>query len=168
MIHYRNTVARSGVDGRALVATAKRLVAEAGQSKATLSLTLVNDRAIRELNRQHRGKDRPTDVLSFPLFDVTTPVQEAAHVNGAARTNGAASEPERMLGDVVISVETARRQAAEYDASLQAELYRLLIHGLLHVLGHDHHEPGERRAMRAEERRLAAVIELPWPYRNGR
>jgi probable rRNA maturation factor len=160
VIHYRNAVARSGVDGRALVGVAKQLVAAAGQPDATLSLTLVNDRAIQQLNREHRGADRPTDVLSFPLLD-------DAAANGARHANGALGQPERMLGDVVISVETARRQAAGYDAPLQAEIYRLLIHGLLHLLGHDHHEAGERRTMRAQERRLAAAIGLPWPYRSG-
>lgn len=69
-----------------------------------------------------------------------------------------------MLGDVVISVDTARRQAAEYDAPLQRELERLLIHGILHVLGHDHMKAGERKRMEAEERRLARAIGMPWPY----
>ena len=73
-----------------------------------------------------------------------------------------------MLGDVVISVETARRQAAEYDATLQRELYRLLIHGLLHVLGHDHEEAGERAEMETQERRLAEAIGMPWPYATAR
>lgn len=72
--------------------------------------------------------------------------------------------PERLLGDVVISVETARRQAAEYGAPLENEIHRLLIHGILHVLGHDHEEPQEREVMEAEERRLAAAIGMPWPY----
>lgn len=69
-----------------------------------------------------------------------------------------------LLGDIVISIDTARRQAAEYDAPLQRELERLMIHGLLHVLGHDHMEPDERAVMEAEERRLAAAIGMPWPY----
>ncbi len=63
-----------------------------------------------------------------------------------------------LLGDVVISVDTARRQAADYDAPLQHELYRLLIHGLLHLLGHDHERADERRVMQREERRLAGAI----------
>jgi probable rRNA maturation factor len=66
----------------------------------------------------------------------------------------------------VISVDTARRQAADYDAPLQNEIYRLLIHGILHVLGHDHEEPAERAAMEAEERRLAAAVGMPWPYED--
>jgi probable rRNA maturation factor len=146
VIYYRNDVRKSGVDGRALVATAKKLLNAAGEPSSSLSLTLVNDAAIRELNREHRGKDKATDVLSFSLVE-----------------NGSASA-ERLLGDVVISVETARRQASEYDASLQDELYRLLIHGILHVMGHDHEHAGERRAMVAAERRLAKAIDLAWPY----
>ena len=69
-----------------------------------------------------------------------------------------------MLGDIVVSVDTARRQAAEYDAPLAREVERLLIHGVLHLAGHDHLEPGERAAMEAEERRLADAIGMPWPY----
>ncbi|MHB8461236.1 MAG: rRNA maturation RNase YbeY [Vulcanimicrobiaceae bacterium] len=145
MIHYRNDVKKSGVDGRALVKTAKALLVAAGEPAGSLSLTLVNDPAIRALNAQHRGKDRPTDVLSFP-------------------GEPAEFEHERLLGDVVISLDTARRQAAEYDAPLQRELERLLIHGILHVLGHDHEEPGERAVMIAQERRLADAIAMPWPY----
>lgn len=146
MIHYRNDVRGSGVDGRALVATARRLLAALERERSAVSLTLVRDEAIRALNRQYRGKDSATDVLSFPLDD----------------TGVTGEEP--LLGDVVISVDTARRQAADYDAPLQRELYRLLIHGLLHLLGHDHVRAGERRVMEREERRLADAIALPWPY----
>lgn len=149
MIHYRNATRGSGIDGRALVATAKRLLGAIGEGDAALSLTLVGDAAIRDLNREHRGKDKATDVLSFPADPPAT-------IDGDA--------PERLLGDVVISVDTARRQAADYDAPLQREIERLLIHGLLHVVGHDHEEAGERRRMEREERRLADAIGMPWPY----
>jgi probable rRNA maturation factor len=151
VIHYRNDIRKSGVDGRALVATAKKLLAAAGEPSSSLSVTLVNDAAIRELNREHRGKDKATDVLSFSIHAP----QERAEPAGL---------PEKLLGDVVISIETARRQASEYDASLQNELYRLLIHGILHVLGHDHERADERRVMVAAERRLAKAIGLEWPY----
>lgn len=145
MIYYRNDVRRSGVDGRALVATARRLLAALDEANAALSLSLVGDEAIRALNLKYRGRNAPTDVLSFPL-------------------DGAPAEAERLLGDVVISVETALRQAADYDAPLQREIYRLLIHGMLHLKGHDHERPAERRVMEREERRLADAIALPWPY----
>lgn len=148
MIYFRNDVRRSGVDVRRLKSVASALLDAVGESGSAISLSLVDDAAIQVLNREHRGKDKPTDVLSFPLYE---PGEEAG-------------EHERLLGDVVISVDTARRQAAEYDASLQNEVYRLLIHGILHVLGHDHMEAEERKEMEAEERRLAAAIGMPWPY----
>jgi probable rRNA maturation factor len=147
-IHYRNEVRGSGVDARALKRAMRELLSAVGHGDDEISLTLVDDAAIRTINREQRGKDTPTDVLSFPLEP----------------------EPfaqERLLGDIVISIDTARRQATDYDAPLQREIERLMIHGLLHVLGHDHMEPDERALMEAEERRLAAAIGMPWPYDEG-
>jgi probable rRNA maturation factor len=151
MIYFISEVKRSGVDTRSLKSTARKLLREVNEPNSSLSISLVDDAAIQVLNREHRGKDKPTDVLSFPMFEAG----EAAFDEG-----------ERLLGDVVISVDTARRQAADYDAPLQNEIYRLLIHGILHVLGHDHEEPAERAAMEAEERRLAAAVGMPWPYED--
>lgn len=173
MIYYRNDVRSSGVNGRALVTTAKRLLTAAGEPASSLSLTLVDDATIRRLNCEHRGKDKATDVLSFPIHASHEWVPEnltGAPPSKASRPPRAepAGSPERLLGDVVISVDTARRQAAEYDATLQAELYRLLIHGILHVLGHDHERARERRVMVAAERRLARAIGLAWPYDGER
>lgn len=149
MIYFHSAVRNSGVDTRKLKSVAKQLLREVDEEGSALSVSLVGDREIAQLNREHRGKDKPTDVLSFPLYEA-----------GEA-TPG---EGERLLGDVVISVDTARRQAADYDAPLQNEVYRLLIHGILHVLGHDHEQAEERAAMEAEERRLASAIGMPWPY----
>jgi probable rRNA maturation factor len=151
VIYFHNEVKKSGVDVRRLKTVARWLLREVDEAESALSLSLVGDERIRELNREHRGKDKPTDVLSFPLYEAG----EIPHPH-----------TERLLGDVVISVETARRQAAEYDAPLQNEVYRLLIHGLLHVMGHDHEEPDERAVMEAEERRLAGAIGMPWPYED--
>ncbi|MGH7708124.1 MAG: rRNA maturation RNase YbeY, partial [Vulcanimicrobiaceae bacterium] len=67
-------------------------------------------------------------------------------------------------GDIVISLDTAARQARGYEATLDAEIDRLLIHGILHLLGHDHEAPADAAAMRRNERRLARAIALPWPY----
>jgi len=121
-------------------------------------VTLVGDRAMRTLNRRHRSVDAPTDVLSFPLHAANAFVRNGSTHPRASRA------PELMLGDVVISLDTARRQAAAYDAPLDRELQRLLIHGILHLCGHDHLVPGERRRMEREERRLAGAIGMPWPY----
>lgn len=151
MIYFTSEVKRSGVDTRRLKSTARKLLAEVNEPDSSLSISIVDDARIQVLNREHRGKDKPTDVLSFPMYE-----------SGEAGLG----EEERLLGDVVISVDTARRQAADYDAPLQNEIYRLLIHGILHVLGHDHEEPAERAAMEAEERRLAAAVGMPWPYED--
>jgi probable rRNA maturation factor len=119
---------------------------------------LVRDPEMRALNREHRHKDAPTDVLSFPLYE-----PDAFERRGRTRPRAAVAG-ERMLGDIVISVDTAREQAAQYDAPLEREVERLLIHGVLHLCGHDHLQAGERRVMEREERRLAEAIGMPWPY----
>lgn len=134
---------------RALRRDIDALMAGVGEGGSSLSLSFVRDPAIRELNRLHRGKDEATDVLSFPL--------EPDEADGDRVA-------ERLLGDIVISIDTAGRQAEAYDASLQTEVRRLLIHGILHLLGHDHLEPEEQATMEAEERRLADIISMPWPY----
>jgi probable rRNA maturation factor len=102
-----------------------------------LSVALVNDEAIRELNRSFRRKDKPTDVLAFPMSDA--PKTE--------RRSG-------LLGDVILSIETARRQAEANSRALAAELTMLLAHGLLHLLGYDHQTDEEEREMTALTREL--------------
>ena len=140
-----------------------------------LSIVLVSDDEIRRLNRVYRSRDLPTDVLSFALDDGTAERGGAA-VGGTAEGGGAMvaaamTKPGRrpasakgkragvLLGDVVISVETAGRQARRGGWSLEEELNRLLIHGLLHVLGFDHEQgEAEQARMKAEEARLAAAL----------
>jgi rRNA maturation RNase YbeY len=121
-------------------------------------LSLVRDPEMRDLNREHRSRDAATDVLSFPLYE-----PDAFERNGRTHPRGAVAG-ELMLGDIVISVDTAETQAAAYDAPLEREVERLLIHGVLHLCGHDHEKAGERRVMEREERRLAEAIGMPWPY----
>jgi len=150
VIYFRNTMRNSGVNGKALKKAARVLLENLQESRSSLSLSLVGDRRIKRLNRLYRGKDSPTDVLSFPL------IEPNVHAGG-----------ERLLGDVVISLETARRQAEAYDATLEQELQRLLIHGLLHVMGYDHEKKRERARMQAEERRLATALGMRWPYEGG-
>jgi probable rRNA maturation factor len=160
MVYLENRTRGAGLDTRALAGVLERLLAEIGEAGSSVSLTFVRDPAMRELNREHRGNDAPTDVLSFPMhapeaFDRSGPTRPLARD---------AREPERMLGDIVVSVDTALRQAADYDAPLEREVQRLLIHAVLHLAGHDHVQPGERAVMEAEERRLADSIGMPWPY----
>lgn len=108
-----------------------------GRARDELTLSLVGDDEIRELNRDYRGKRRATDVLSFSLLEG----EDTSHRG-------------KLLGDVVISVDTARRQARQRRRSLDEVVAKLLIHGVLHVIGHDHEVDAEARAMRSEERRL--------------
>lgn len=104
-----------------------------GRADYEVSLRLVDDAAIHALNRDYRGKDRPTDVLAF-----------------AQREGPAASE--ELLGDIVISVPTAKRQARR---GLHAELLHLLAHGLCHLLGYDHRTDAEERVMNARAAELS-------------
>lgn len=160
MVYLNNQTRGAGIDTRASVRVLKRLLAEIGEEGSSVSLTFVRDPAMREINREHRGKDATTDVLSFPLYP-----PEAFDRSGHTRPLVVEEdEAERMIGDIVVSVDAVRRQAADYDASLDREVERLLIHSILHLAGHDHMERGERAVMEAEERRLAASIGMPWPY----
>jgi len=135
------------------------LLIATGQSPALVGLTLVNDRQMRRLNRQHRRVDRPTDVLAFPVSASRRKRQARVRVPSASWPLGSLAllrEPIRVLGDIVISVETAKRQAEGTGrTALRAECRRLLIHGYLHLLGYDH-ERSRREAvrMRRLERRL--------------
>jgi probable rRNA maturation factor len=108
-----------------------------------LSILFVGDRAMRTLNRAWRNTDRTTDVLSFPLRE-----GRFLHI-----------QPD-MLGDIVISVPAAARQADEAGHSLTVELERLLVHGLVHLLGYDH-EQGirEARGMKRKERQLLKKLD---------
>lgn len=167
MIYLRNTTRKHRLLLRPVERNARALLEAVGESGASLSVSFVGDAAIRRLNREHRGQDRATDVLSFPLLEPA--LRRAQHDElKPGRRSGAPpvtdGAPERLLGDVVISLDTASRQARAYDAPLRAEVERLLIHGLLHLLGHDHEEPRERARMVREERRLALLLGLPWPY----
>ena len=155
MIYVRNTTRKYALRTRRIRRTAAALLAATGRRDASLSLAFVGDAAMRRLNREYRSKDRTTDVLSFPVYEPF-----------AVPKRSVAGHPELLLGDIVISLDVAARQAAAYDVPLQAEIERLLIHGLAHLLGHDHEEPHERTRMLREERRLAAAIGLAWPYES--
>ena len=129
------------MDSRLFRSRAVRVLRELERSDSELSIALVNDDEIAALNSEHRAKSGPTDVLSFSLLEG----QQTEHRG-------------RLLGDVIISVETAARQARTAHRALNDELARLLIHGTLHLLGWDHEQPEEARRMRAEERRLWRII----------
>jgi probable rRNA maturation factor len=101
-------------------------------SDRELSLTLINDRAMARLNRETFGRRGPTNVIAFPLDDTPSP-----------------GGPPALLGEVVISLETTRRQAQEFGWPWQELLDFFLIHGILHLLGYDHEEPAAAARMDA-------------------
>ncbi len=134
---------RLAIDTRALKRDAAHVLAAMQEPAAVLVVSLVGDREMQVLNRDYRGKDRPTDVLAFALRE------------GESTPGG-----EDELGDVIISLDTAQRQATERGVTLQGEVRDLLIHGILHLLGFDHERgPDDSRRMKAKERWLKRVLE---------
>ena len=125
------------IDAGRLRTRARGVLKQLGHVRSELSVALVDDAEMRELNGAWRGKPRPTDVLAFSMLE-----------------GEGAEHRRRLLGDVVISVETAAAQAAARHRGLDEELTRLLIHGLLHLIGYDHESDAEARVMEAEQRRL--------------
>jgi probable rRNA maturation factor len=109
------------------------LEAEKSQDPGRVDIVLGDDPLLEHLNRTFRGRQGPTDVISFEL--------EADEDAG-----------DDLVGEIYLSLDRARAQAADYDATLQEEVARLVIHGTLHVLGYDHQEPDERRVMEERER----------------
>ena len=105
-----------------------------------VELTLCGDEEIHGVNKEFRGIDRPTDVLSFPMMEFSMP------------------EVYVSLGNIILSVETARRQAEEYGHSLKRELCFLCAHSALHLLGYDHETEDEREEMEAKQREILDVL----------
>jgi probable rRNA maturation factor len=113
-----------------------------------LSLVFTDDAHIQVLNAEWRGKDKPTNVLSFPAF----PPEK-----GRTRLPP-------MLGDIVLAFETVQREAALEEKPVDHHLSHLLVHGLLHLLGYDHETEGEAEEMEALERRILARLAIGDPY----
>lgn len=149
-----------GALGRALAKSARALLAAAGLKRRALSLVLTDDAHIRQLNRDWRGEDKATDVLSFPMDEAVDP--DVPVIRGGPAASG-------PLGDIVISLETTARDAAALGEPREALATFLLVHGFCHLLGHDHGEPEEAARMRAEEDRLLTIVapgqaRPPTPY----
>ncbi len=133
----------AGVDRRDLRLRIEAMMRARNLDTEEVSFLLTDDKQIHKLNREYRGFDKPTDVLAFALSE------------GEPMPNS-----EGLLGDVIVSVETARRQARTAKRPLVDELAMLLAHGLLHLLGYDHRTAKEDRVMRAETTRLTDLADL--------
>ncbi len=126
---------------RAPERVARRAAAAAG---IAATVTLASDRRVQQLNAQFRGKNKPTNVLTF---DPPAP---------------------GMPGDIVLALGTVLREAAAAHRRPAAHLAHLVIHGALHLQGHDHHHPGDARRMEMHEARLLSGLGIPNPWKGGR
>jgi rRNA maturation RNase YbeY len=132
---------RTRISVRKLKQAAEQILKILKRGRAELSLVLVGNREMQELNACYRHKNEPTDVLSFPL-------------------GGALVAGREWLGDVVISLEKARAQARAGKKTLEREVRDLLIHGILHLLGYDHERSArEARVMQAMEKKVSRALE---------
>mgnify|MGYP002624234088 CR=1 FL=1 len=135
-VWFHSSLRQWHIRTRTLTSLAQAILREAGQTTAHLGLSLVGDSRMRRLNRTYRNGDYATDVLAFP----TRPLK---------------GQEEPVLGDVVICLPTAWGQAATFGNTPDQEVLRLLIHGILHLLGYDHERsPKEAKRMQRKERSL--------------
>ncbi|MBR2916308.1 MAG: rRNA maturation RNase YbeY [Clostridia bacterium] len=125
------------------------------EDNCEISIMLTDNEEIHSLNKLHRGIDRPTDVLSFPMFDY----DEDGEIDMEECDFG--ENGEILLGDIVISLEKAKEQAEEYGHSFEREVGFLTAHSLLHLLGYDHMEPDEEKEMFSLQEEILALCNLP-------
>jgi len=138
--------------GSALAASPHAALALTGTT-VEISLRLTSDCEVQSLNRQYRQQDKPTNVLSFPM------VQPDLIVSLANTDDG-----EVLLGDIVLALETCEREARERGVALEDHAAHLIVHGTLHLLGHDHMNDAEAEAMEAIEQAAMAALGLHDPY----
>jgi len=142
--------AESVID-RAIAAAAEFVTVDVGESE--LAVMLTDDAGIRTLNRNWRGIDKPTNVLSFPALQPRGPRKP--------------DDAPRMLGDIAIAFETARKEADEEQKPFEHHLSHLAVHGFLHLIGHDHEQDQEAETMESLERDILSQLGIPDPYSKG-
>ncbi|WP_221792652.1 rRNA maturation RNase YbeY [Aquisediminimonas sediminicola] len=144
-------LARKGVE-TALAHTPYARLAT-GRLPVEVAVRFTSDTEVHALNRDYREKDKPTNVLSFPML---SPDEVDALEDGEG--------PEVLLGDIVLAVETCTREAADKQIAVSAHAIHLVVHGMLHLLGYDHLEDAEADAMEAIERQALSSLGLDDPY----
>ena len=134
-------------------AALSELAPELSHSRLSVSLLFTSNAEVHALNREWRGKDKPTNVLSFPML-------ERAELLALAHDG-----PPEMLGDIALALETCTREAADKQITLEHHIAHLIIHGLLHLAGYDHEtSPEDARAMEALEINALALMGIADPY----
>ena len=143
-------------DAAAVVRRAASAALEAApglSGQVELGVVLADDAFVRALNKEYRGQDRATDVLAFPVHE-------------PPRLDPPPGEMPLMLGDVVLARETVQRDSASAGVGLADRVSHLVVHGVFHLLGHDHDEPDAERRMRALETQTLLALGLCDPYVN--
>lgn len=145
-----NTQRKVKVQAGSLRKTAESTLEYMGYPYAELSILVTGDRKMRVLNRQYRGLDKTTDVLSFPALEGEAALKAASGGQGV---------PPAALGDIVISAPRALAQAGEIGQSLEDELSFLLVHGILHLVGYDHEgSPSDKRRMEKKQKEIVRLL----------
>ena len=140
----------------ALAGAGYRNVLQNAAPPVEVAVRLSDDGEVRQLNGQYRAKDQPTNILSFPM-------QEASSIDKALRQQ----DCDLLLGDLVLAVETATREAVARGISLEDHVTHLIVHGVLHLLGHDHQDDSAADAMEALETRILAGLGIADPYSDS-
>lgn len=120
-------------------------------SKLYITITLTNPEHIRKINKEFRKIDRPTDVLSFPMFEkdeLEKKIKEKDFMH------------EDVLGDIIISIPKVEEQAKEYEHSLERELSYMVVHGFYHLMGYDHIKEEDKKIMRPKEEKILNVLKI--------
>ena len=128
------------------------ILSELASAKVSVSLCLCDDAKMRQLNQQHRQIDKPTNVLSFPAYDMA-----GQHIDG---------DVPALLGDIVIAAETMTREAEDMRMPVADHLIHLFVHGMLHLFGHDHIDDELAETMETLEVKFLANIGVPNPYQD--
>lgn len=120
-------------------------------SKMSITIILTTPKQIQHINKTYRGIDKPTDVLSFPMF-------EKDELDQKIKNNDFAQED--ILGDIIISIERVEEQAKEYEHSFERELSYMLVHGFYHLMGYDHIQEADKMKMRPKEEKILNDLEI--------
>ena len=138
-VHLKKHRKHPGVDSPGVKRFARSVLRGEDVAEGGLTIVITDNEGIRGFNARFRDKDRPTDVLAFPLHEE--------------------DESGMYLGDVIVSLEQARDQAPRFENDFESEFARLISHGILHLLGYDHHTPSEGKKMKAAERRALSRLD---------
>lgn len=151
MIIIRNLQRKVKIDREHIQRCLEIVLKKLKLEKTEIGILFVNDFRSKELNRTYRGKNQPTDVISFPLFHSIKEIKEAV--------KDTPYEEDLPIGDVVVNLHQAKRQADEYNVEIHEEILRLIVHGVLHLCGYDHElsKKQEKRMFRKQKELLDAI-----------